>query len=73
MVNDAKRRLKIAPRAANEALKWLEWPEFLRVVSELHKECAARDSIGKLKSRNHVAWCLQRYLIFGILSCVPGK
>ena len=67
-----RRRLKIAPRAANEAQKWLQWPEFLRVVAELRRECAARDSTGRLRRRSHVAWSLQRYLIFAILSCVPG-
>ncbi len=32
----------------------------------------SRDSFGKQRSRQHVAWSLQRYLIFAILSCVPG-
>ena len=72
MANDARKRLKNIPRVNNEAQKWLEWPEFLHVVAELRQECAATDSHGKLRKRNHVAWSLQRYLIFAILSCVPG-
>lgn len=73
MVNQAKRRQKAAPRAVEEAHKWLDWPAYLKVVAELRKECAAKDSAGKQRSRSAVAWSLQRYLIFAILSCVPGS
>lgn len=72
LVNDAGQRAKTATATANESQKWLEWPEFLWVVAELKKECAARDSTGRLRRRSHVAWSLQRYLIFAVLACVPG-
>lgn len=73
MVNQAKRRQKAAPRAVEEAHKWLDWPAYLKVVAELRKECAAKDSAGKQRSRSAVAWSLQRNLIFAILSCVPDR
>lgn len=31
------------------------------------------DSAGKLRKRTSVAWSLQKYLIFAILSCVPDR
>ncbi len=31
MANDTKAASKIAPRSADEKLKWLEWPEFVTV------------------------------------------
>ena len=33
MANDSKKALKIAPRTADEQLKWLHWPEFVTVGS----------------------------------------
>lgn len=43
-----------------------------QVVQELRKECAGRDGSGRLREGSAVAWSLQRYLIFAILSCIPG-
>lgn len=45
----------------------------MQVVQELKKECAGRDSIGRRREASAVAWSLQRYLIFAILSCIPGE
>ena len=36
------------------------------------KECAGLDSQGRPRKPALVAWSLQRYLIFGLLSCIPG-
>ncbi|GAB4819278.1 hypothetical protein N2152v2_006324 [Parachlorella kessleri] len=57
----------------DEALKWLDWLEYLAVVQELRRECAGRDSLGRVRSPASVAWSLQRYLMFAILSCVPDR
>ena len=35
LINDAAHRAKVAPRAADEAAKWLDWPQYLQVVHEL--------------------------------------
>lgn len=37
MANESKAAGKIAPRSADEKLKWLEWPEFVtvRLISPL--------------------------------------
>lgn len=43
-----------------------------QVVSELRSECAALDSQGRKRTGAAVAWSLQRYLIFALLSCIPG-
>ncbi len=31
LANESKKAIKIAPRAADEALKWLPWPDFITV------------------------------------------
>jgi hypothetical protein len=59
--------------AADEQLKWLDWPQYLRVCGELRQECAALDSTGRKRADTAVAWSLQRYLIFAIFSCVPDR
>lgn len=35
LINDAHHRAKVAPRTADEAAKWLDWPQYLQVVHEL--------------------------------------
>jgi hypothetical protein len=44
-----------------------------QVVNELRLECAGKDAIGRARTPTAVAWSLQRYLIFAILCCIPGK
>lgn len=44
----------------------------LQVVNELRLECAERDNVGRKRTGAAVAWSLQRYLIFALLSCIPG-
>ena len=60
-------------RASDESLKWLDWPEYLHTVQELRKECAGRTHLGSKRARSAVAWSLQRYLIFAILSSIPDR
>ena len=43
-----------------------------QVVQELKRECAGRDSQGRQREGSAIAWSLQRYLVFAILSCIPG-
>lgn len=73
MTNLANKRAKVAPRTADEELKWLSWPEYLWLCEELRKECAALRPNGKSRKATGVAKSLQRYLIFAILSCVPDR
>lgn len=73
MANTAKREAKVAGRASDESLKWLDWPQYLAVVEQLRHECGALDANGKPRPERTVAWSLQRYLIFAILSCVPDR
>ena len=63
----------MAVRASDEGMKWLEWPEYLNTVQELRLECAGRNHMGSLRVRSAVAWSLQRYLIFAILSSIPDR
>ena len=63
----------MAVRVSDEGMKWLEWPEYLRTVQELRRECAGRNHIGSKRTRSAVAWSLQRYLIFAILSSTPDR
>ena len=67
-----KKAAKVATRTADERLKWLTWPEFLQLVEALKHEIAGRDGLGRKRTPAMVAWSLQRYLLFGILSCIPG-
>ena len=57
-------------------MKWLDWNDYLVVCQELKKECALLSSSSggnKERPRKHVAWSLQRYLIFSILASVPDR
>ena len=64
---------RVAVRVSDESMKWLEWPEYLRTVQELRRECAGRNHNGAMRARTAVAWSLQRYLIFAILSSIPDR
>ncbi|KAL3135319.1 hypothetical protein ABBQ32_007514 [Trebouxia sp. C0010 RCD-2024] len=68
-----RRAARVAVRASDEGMKWLEWPEYLQTVQELRRECAGRNDLGALRPRSAVAWSLQRYLIFAILSSIPDR
>ena len=59
--------------AADEAAKWLDWPDYLRLVETLKLECAplnhARRSTPGPRRRDGRA----AYLLFAILACVPDR
>ena len=65
--------LRVAVRVSDERLKWLDWPEYLATVQELRRECAGLNYKGIRRARPAVAWSLQRYLIFAILSSIPDR
>lgn len=73
MSREAREAGKRAPSVADEAAKWLDWPDYLAVVEELRRECGALNERGKRRSDAAVAWSLQRYLMFAILACVPDR
>ena len=58
---------------SDERLKWLEWDEYLNLVQRLKSECSPKNHLGQSRSPSAVAWSVQKYLIFGILSCVPDR
>ena len=70
---DTGRRASKASPTSEIKKKWLNWAEYLSVVKTLEHEVAPRFSGGGLRSDASVAWSLQRYLIFGILACVPDR
>lgn len=45
----------------------------VQVVQELRLECAAQDRWKRARAPTAVAWSLQRYLVFAILSCIPDR
>ncbi|KAK3264030.1 hypothetical protein CYMTET_27204 [Cymbomonas tetramitiformis] len=73
MANDAKARSKVARPVSDVKLKWLEWGEFLNLVETLRLECSPRTKTGKRRTEIAIAWSIQTYLIFSILSCVPDR
>lgn len=66
-------RANKAPRVADEAAKWLDWPDYLRLVETLKRECAPLTHQGAPRSEKDVATAVQRYLLFAILACVPDR
>ena len=73
MSREAREAGKRAPGVADEAAKWLDWPDFLAVVEELRREAGAVNDRGRRRSDAAVAWSLQKYLMFAILACVPDR
>lgn len=73
LVAKAHKASKKAPLVSDERLKWLEWSEFLALIRGLREECAGLTASGAPRSRKEVALCLQRYLVFAILSCIPDR
>lgn len=73
MAKDAKSRAAKSPSVSDERLKWLEWDEYLTLVQKLKLECSPKYQLGSSRSKSAVAWSVQKYLIFGILSCVPDR
>ena len=40
LANRARLAGKVASRSSDETKKWLSWPDFLKVVQQLRRECA---------------------------------
>ena len=74
LISTGNKASKVAPRVADEAIKWLDWPEYLNLCRELKKECALlKPKTGTERALKDVAWSVQRYLMFAILACVPDR
>ena len=73
MAKDAKSRAQRAPQVSDERMKWLEWDDYLNLVQHLKSECSPRNFGWQVRPKSAVAWSVQKYLIFGILSCVPDR
>lgn len=70
-LKDAKERAKNEPPAADESLKWLDWPEFLACVHHLERECQPVYSYGARRTLRAIARSVQRFLIFALLAYMP--
>jgi hypothetical protein len=70
-LKEAKQRAENAPPAADESLKWLNWPEFLACVHHLEAECQPVYSYGVMRSPTAIARSIQRYLLFAFLAYIP--
>ena len=70
---DATRRAQKASPASDTRAKWLDWGRYVELCRSLEDECAPRAFDGRARSERAVAWSLQRFLIFGVLSCVPDR
>jgi hypothetical protein len=73
LINSRRKASKVAPRVADEKAKWIDWEEYLMIVSELRKETGALLPDGSRRGNKDIAWSLQKYLIFAILSCIPDR
>lgn len=73
LINSRRKASKVAPRVADEKVKWLNWDEYLMIVKELKKETGALLPDGGRRENRDIAWSLQKYLIFAILSCIPDR
>jgi hypothetical protein len=73
MAGAAFKQTRRCPLVSDESKKWLTWPEYAGLVSDLRRECAGLTPSGEIRSPREVASSLQRYLIFAILACVPDR
>ena len=73
LAKDAKSRASKSPLMSNEKLKWLDWGDYLQVCDILKDEMALNYVTSHKRSQSAIAWSMQRYLIFAILSCVPDR
>jgi hypothetical protein len=73
MAGAAFKQTRRCPLVSDESKKWLTWPEYAALVAALRSECAGLTAGGNPRSPREVAACLQRYLIFAFLSCIPDR
>ena len=81
--NDAADRSKVAEPTTHESAKWLSWTQYLDLVDQLEKETGLHPDpkmrIGRgtkiegVRTETAVAWSLEIFLVFSILSCVPDR
>src|SRR5919202_1727825 len=64
LMSDIQARGKTAPRVANDASKWIDWPEFINCVKQLKAECTPIGKSNQQRSHSAIATSIQRYLIF---------
>ena len=71
--SETMKRADRATPTSDARKKWLAWDQFVAVVDRLREECAPRLASGAKRPARAVAWAYQRYLILGMLSCVPDR
>jgi len=72
-MSNIQTRGKTAPRVANEASKWIDWPEFLNCVKQLKAECTPIGKSNQQRSKSAIVSSIQRYLIFAFFSAIPVR
>jgi len=65
--------MKKSPPAISRENKWLDWPDFLKIVQTLRDDCSIYNPDGSKRDPKTVAQKFQAYLIFGILACIPDR
>jgi integrase len=73
LMSDIQARGKTAPRVANDASKWIDWPEFINCVKQLKAECTPIGKSNQQRSHSAIATSIQRYLIFAFFSAIPER
>ncbi len=73
LMSDIQARGKTAQRVANDASKWIDWPEFLNCVKQLKAECTPISKSNQHRSKSAIATSIQRYLIFAFFSAIPER
>jgi site-specific recombinase XerC len=73
LMSDIQAQGKTTPRVANDASKWIDWPEFLNCVKQLKAECTPINKSNQQRSMSAIATSIQRYLIFAFFSAIPVR
>jgi hypothetical protein len=73
LMSDIQIRGKTTQRVADEASKWIDWPEFLNCVKQLKAECKLIGKRNQQRSASVIATSIQRYLIFAFFSAIPER
>lgn len=64
-------RVQTSSRVADEAVKWLDWPEYLACVEYLKKDCSIYTSDGQPRTERAIAHSYKRYLVAAFLAYMP--
>jgi site-specific recombinase XerC len=73
LMRDIQAQGKTVQRVADEASKWIDWPEFLNCVKQLKAECTPISKSNQRRSKSAIATSIQRYLIFAFFSAIPER